>query len=519
MQQNNVKNLVIVGGGTAGWMCAAAFSHVLKGLNLNIILVESEQIGTVGVGEATIPHLRYFNSRLGINEHEFIRATNATYKLGIEFIDWGRVGESYIHPFGEFGRKINNIDFIHYWLKAQNAGFKSDLFDFSLPVAACLNNKFAYPARDPQSLLSTFSYAFQLDATAYAKFLRTYSEQRGVRRIEGKILEIIKDQQSADIQTLLLDNGKKIEGDFFIDCSGFRSMLLGDALSVDYEDWSHWLPCDRAVAVPSKSQGPLHPYTKAKALKHGWKWTIPLQHRTGNGLVYCSEYMSDDEAADTLQTEISGETIANLNFIRFKAGRRKATWSNNCMAVGLSSGFLEPLESTSIYLIQAAIMNFIEHFPLDKDYETPRNAFNKLMSMEYERIKDFIVLHYHATHRDDSEFWNYCRTMEIPETLKEKMQSFQELGFIDQYKYGLFLLPSWVAVLVGQGFAPNDYHPFADAVDTKDLKQYLTQLQEDIKKQVASLEDHKQLLATHCSAEEGEHPWPESAMSLYGVFS
>lgn len=519
MSDVELQKLVIVGGGTAGWMCAAAFSYLFRDLGLQVTLVESEQIGTVGVGEATIPHLRYFNQRLGIDEHEFIRVTRATYKLGIEFIDWGQVGESYIHPFGDFGRKINDVDFLHCWLKARNEGFDASLFDFSVPVVACQKRKFAYPSKDQASLLSDYSYAFQIDASAYAAYLREYSEKLGVKRVEGKVQQVVQNRDSGHIEELLLEDGRTVTADFFIDCSGFRSLLLGKTLNVDFEDWSKWLPCDRAIAVPSVGRSAIPPYTKAKALSAGWKWTIPLQHRTGNGIVYSSHFMDASEAERLLLDEVEGETLANLNHLSFTAGKRTQSWCKNCVAIGLSGGFLEPLESTSIYLIQAAIMHLAEHFPRCRKFDMAEREFNRLMDLEYERIKDFLILHYHATRRDDSEFWQYCRTMEVPESLQEKMRCFKNIGHIDQYEQGLFLLPSWVAVMVGQGIIPDRYHPLVDNLDSAELRQFLNKFRADVGKKVDSLELHENVLRAHCEAKEGEHPWPESAMNLYSVFS
>lgn len=520
MPNKNIEHIAIIGGGTAGWMCAAALSNLFKNTGLKITLVESEQIGTVGVGEATIPHLRYFNQRLGIDEHEFIRKTNATYKMGIEFIDWGQIGESYIHPFGSFGRRIDQVDFLHYWLKARAEGHPISLFDFSFPIVACKQTKFGYPSQDQTSLLSTYSYAFQLDAAAYALFLRGYSENLGVRRVEGKVAQVETDSQNGYITQLRLEGGANIEADFFIDCTGFRSLLLGETLNIGFDDWSKWLPCDRAIAVPTATRGgALAPYTKAKALKAGWKWTIPLQHRTGNGIVYSSSFMGDTEAAELLLKETEGDPLAKLNHLRFCAGRRRQSWSKNCVAVGLSGGFLEPLESTSIYLIQAAIMNFVEHFPTADNGSAAEREYNRLMMLEYDRIKDFLILHYHATRRDDSEFWHYCRTMDIPESLQEKIECFKHIAYIDQYEQGLFLMPSWIAVMVGQGIVPDTYHPSADRMNAAELKHFISQLQQDIKRQVDSLDQHRNILEAHCKATSGKHPWPESAMSLYSVFS
>lgn len=519
MLHANVQNIVILGGGTAGWMCAAAFGFLLKKHKIHVTLIESEQIGTVGVGEATIPHLRYFNQRLGIDEHEFIRRTNATYKLGIEFIDWGGLGESYIHPFGEFGRPFRGQSFLDVWLKAQQLGDRSSLFDYSLPVLACQNKRFDYPSQNPESLLSDYSYAFQIDASAYAQFLRDYSEKLGVRRLEGKVHRVIQCAESGDIESLCLESGEQIKGDLFIDCSGFRSYLLGDTLGVDFESWSRWLPCDRAIAIPSKSSGDLAPYTKAKALGAGWKWTIPLQHRTGNGIVYASQFISQDDAQRQLLEQTEGELLAEPNALKFEAGRRAKTWSKNCVGVGLSSGFLEPLESTSIYLIQAAIMHLAEHFPAVGDMVCFRDEFNRLMELEYDRIRDFLILHYHATQRTDSEFWNYCRTMPVPDSLTMRMQSFREIGYVETYEQGLFLLPSWIAVLVGQGVVPESFHPQVANLDNEDLLGYLQQFKEQADACVANMTKHQEILKQHCAAPKGEQLWPRSAMSLYSVFS
>lgn len=519
MLSHNVQHIVILGGGTAGWMCAAALGHRFKNTGLKVTLVESEQIGTVGVGEATIPHLRYFNQRLGIDEHAFIRQTNATYKLGIEFIDWGQIGESYIHPFGSFGRRIERLDFLHYWLKARSAGHGKSIGEYSFPVVACQQNKFAYPSQDHTSLLSSYSYAFQIDAAAYARFLRDYSEKLGVARVEGKVAQVELEPVQGHIKKLHLDSGQIVTADFFVDCSGFRSLLLGETLKTGFDDWSRWLPCDRAIAVPSSSGANLVPYTKAKALKAGWKWTIPLQHRTGNGIVYSSSFIDETTAAELLLTETQGEPLAKLNHLRFCAGRRVQSWSKNCVAIGLSGGFLEPLESTSIYLIQAAIMNLVEYFPTPQNFSHAAREFNRLMTLEYDRIRDFLILHYHATRRDDSEFWRYCRTMAVPDSLKEKIEGFKRTAYLDQYEQGLFLLPSWIAVMIGQGIIPETYHPLADAMTTTELLQLLDQLASDIKREAAALPSHKSILETHCRATAGEHPWPESAMSLYSVFS
>lgn len=520
-----IRSVVIVGGGTAGWMTAAALSELIGREHLEITLVESEQIGTVGVGEATLPHLRHFNSRLGINEHEFVRQTQASYKLGIEFVNWGQVGESYLHPFGDFSRPIGGIDFYHYWLRAQREGFEHNLFDFSLPVVAAKNNKFSYPSTNKASLQADFSYAFHIDANLYAAYLRQFAEARGVTRIEGKVLDIELNTSSGDIDALVLDGGWRYAADFFIDCSGFRSLLLGQALATPFIDWSRYLPCDRAVALPSKSHGPLLPYSRATAQQAGWQWRIPLRHRTGNGHVYCSSFCRDEAALDTLLNHIDGEPLAEPRLLKFTAGRRSQAWVKNCAAIGLASGFLEPLESTSIYLIQIAIMKLIEFFPKRQaPRQKARDAFNRHLSLEYQRIRDFLVLHYHITRRRDSEFWNYCRTMPIPDSLQEYIEAFREIAHVPRNINGLFLPPSWVAVLLGQGETPKNFQSLVNIHSRELLRDELQKIKHSIYQAAQSFPDHQSILDRHCAQSNQDNtaasePWPPSAMSLYGVFS
>ena len=519
MKPECLQNIVIVGGGTAGWMTAAALAKFLQPKQYRITLVESDVIGTVGVGEATVPHIRYFNEVLGIDENEFMKKTNATYKLGIEFSNWRKVGDAYIHPFGIYGQSHNDISFHHYWLKANQAGDTSNISDYSVGVAAAYAEKFAYPAADSRSLFSKYSYAFHIDASMYARFLREYSCARGVTRCEGKITTVVQHPDTGFIQSVQLDSGEIIAGDLFIDCSGFRGLLINETLGTAFEDWSHWLPCDRAIAVPSaKTSEPL-PYTKAIARTAGWQWRIPLQNRTGNGQVYCSHYISDDEVAANLLASLDGEPLANLNYLRFKTGRRITSWNKNCIAIGLSSGFLEPLESTSIYLIQIAIMKLIEFFPYADMDAANTDEFNRELAMEYERIRDFLILHYHATGRDDSAFWNYCRTMQVPESLKYKMDLFREQGHVERYKRGMFLEPSWVAVYLGQGIAANRYHPLADAMDMSQLQQYLRSMRDAITAGVRTMASHSDSIQRYCRDDHTEKSWPPAAMSLYGVFS
>ncbi|MDR7088304.1 tryptophan halogenase family protein [Cellvibrio fibrivorans] len=516
---NSLRNLVIVGGGTSGWMTAAALAKFLHPQQYQITLVESDAIGTVGVGEATVPHIRYFNEVLGIDENEFMKKTNATYKLGIEFSNWGKLGDAYIHPFGVYGQSRNDISFHHYWLKLQQLGDAGSISDYSVGVVAAAAEKFAYPASDPRSLFSKYSYAFHIDASLYAGFLRDYSIARGVKRIEGKIDQVNQHPDSGSIQSVQLASGEILAGDLFIDCSGFRGLLINETLKTGFEDWSHWLPCDRAIAVPSaKTREPL-PYTKAIARAAGWQWRIPLQSRTGNGQVYSSKYISDDEVANSLLTNLDGEPLANLNYLRFKTGRRVKCWNKNCVAIGLSSGFLEPLESTSIYLIQVAIMKLVEFFPYADMEAANTDEFNRDMANEYERIRDFLILHYHATARDDSAFWNYCRTMEIPQSLAYKMDLFREQGHVERYKRGMFLEPSWVAVYMGQGIFPKTYHPLVNAQEPAQLQQQLHAMRDTIIAGVRAMPGHAESIKRYCHGDTSEKSWPPAAMSLYGVFS
>ncbi len=519
MMSGCLRNILIVGGGTAGWMAAAALAKFLPRQDYQITLIESEAIGTVGVGEATVPHIRYFNEVLGIDENEFIEKTNATYKLGIEFSNWGKLGSAYLHPFGTYGLSRNDISFHHYWVKLSRSVNVGSIGDYSAGVVAAYAEKFAYPVQDPRSLFSKYSYAFHMDASLYAHFLREYSCARGVARREGKIVAVNRDVGTGGIGSVLLDSNEILTADLFLDCSGFRGLLINETLKTGFEDWSHWLPCDRAIAVPSaKTSDPL-PYTRAIAQVAGWQWRIPLQNRTGNGQVYCSHYISDDEVAASLLGNLDGEALANLNYLRFKTGRRRLSWNKNCVAIGLSSGFLEPLESTSIYLIQLAIMKLIEFFPAAGSDAACSDEFNRDMANEYERIRDFLILHYHATERDDSGFWNYCRTMDIPESLRYKINLFREQGHVERFKRGMFLEPSWVAVCLGQGMEPRAWHPLVDAMDTNELAQHLQQMRECIAAGVSAMPSHKEAIKQQGFNGQENKIWPPAAMDLYGVFS
>ncbi|KQN37073.1 tryptophan halogenase [Sphingomonas sp. Leaf407] len=457
MQAPLIRRIVIVGGGTAGWMTAAALSAKL-GNGVATTLIESEAIGTVGVGEATVPHIRHFNAALGIDEADFLSRTNATFKLGIEFRDWGRIGDSYIHPFGAYGAPIGGVDFHQHWVRLHKAGRAAPFEAFSLPIRAARADRFAHPDPDPHSLLSTYSYAYQFDAGLYGRYLRAFAEARGVVRQEGRVVDVAL-RNDGFVESVRLDDGRTIAGDLFVDCSGFRGLLIEQALHAGYDEWSHWLPCDRAIAMPCATTGTISPYTRATALSAGWAWRIPLQHRVGNGHVYSSGFLDDEAALTALLAGLDGPPIAEPNRLRFTTGRRRRQWIGNTVAIGLSAGFLEPLESTSIHLIQLAIGRLLDLLP-QGDWD-PRDAaeFDRLMAREYDRVRDFLILHYHATERDDSPFWNHCRTMDVPDSLATQLALFRERGVVAPYADGMFLEPSWLAVYLGQRVVPHRVDP------------------------------------------------------------
>ena len=493
--------IVIVGGGTAGWMTAAAFASVLKAHEREIHLIESSEIGIVGVGEATLPHIRFFNKRIGIDERELMAKTQATFKLGIEFVDWARLGDSYIHPFGAYGSRIAGLPFHQYWLPHLRRGDAAPLEDFSLAIVAARMGKFTLPSEDPGAVLSTFGYAFQFDASLYAAYLRGFSESRGVRRTDGKIVDVQLRGTDGWIESVKLNDGTVVSGDLFIDCSGFRGLLIEQALKTGYDEWTRWLPCDRAMAVPCENSGALTPYTRATAREAGWQWRIPLQHRMGNGYVYSSAFISDDEAAQKLVSRLDGKALADPRPLRFTAGRRRKTWNRNCVAIGLAGGFLEPLESTSIHLIQVAITTLLDYITGSREFD-PRivDAYNRWIEMEYDRVRDFLILHYHATERDDAPIWNYCRTMPIPDSLRHKMELFRQRGRVVTYKDGLFLEPSWLAVYFGQRVMPDAYDPLADALPPADLTSKLQAVRDQVHGAVAAMPRHEDFLAQYCPA-------------------
>lgn len=499
-QAATVRHVVIIGGGTAGWMSAAGIVTMLGqqaqgDVGLRVTLIESEAIGIVGVGEATLPHIKAFNDTLGINEAEFMAATSATMKLGIEFADWGRKGDSYIHPFGDFGIANEGVPFHHFWRRMADEAATGPLDDYSLPILAARAGKFQPPSQDARSALSTFRYAYQFDALKYAPYMRSLAQERGVTRVEGKVTQVHQNGATGDIVSVELEDGQVIEGDLFVDCSGFFGVMIEQALATGYDEWTNWLPCDRAVAAPCESAGPLLPYTRATADSAGWRWRIPLQHRTGNGHVYSSSFISDDDALQALLDGMDGEPLADPRQLRFVTGKRRKLWNHNCIAIGLAGGFLEPLESTSIYLIQEGITKLLEMFPRTADQSAERDEYNRRMDLEFERIRDFLILHYHATQRDDSDFWNHMRTMQVPDSLTEKMQLFRDGGRVAAYDHGLFLVPSWVAVLIGQRVLPESWDWRADVVDSQALGQNLAGLKAHLAKAAASMPDHALYLA------------------------
>jgi len=502
MTDERLKSIVIVGGGTAGWMAAAALAHTLKGSERQIHLVESEDIGIVGVGEATVPHLRAFNESLRIDEVEFVRAVRGTFKLGIQFVDWGKMGDRYVHGFGTIGHDYRGLPFHQYWLKLLHQRKAHDLGEYSLNTAAAPAGKFISGATDVPagSPLSHVAYAYHFDAGLYAQYLRRYAEQRGVKRIEGEIVDVNLRGEDGFIEAVTLKSGARIAGELFIDCSGFRGLLIEQALKTGYDNWTHWLPCDRAVAVPSEKTGPATPYTRSTARAAGWQWRIPLQHRTGNGYVYSSAHTSDEEAASTLLANLDGRALADPRVLKFVTGRRRKMWSRNCVALGLASGFLEPLESTSIYLIQSGIARLIQMLPDRHMSPVLQDRYNAEAAFEMERIRDFLILHYHATERRDSGFWQYCGTMSIPDTLEHVVRLFRDSGRFYRNSDEMFALTSWVQVMIGQHIVPRACHPMVDLVPDLELMRLAESVRGVIASCVSAMPEHEAFIERCCKA-------------------
>jgi len=493
---NAIRKVVIVGGGTAGWMAASALAKAF-GSRLDIELIESDAIGTVGVGEATIPPIKNFNLLLELDESEFLREVGGTFKLGIEFVNWGQLGESYFHPFAPHGIDSWSAQFHHYWLRARLLGETAPLDDFSMETRMARAHRFGNTSG------RAANYAYHFDAAGYARLLRRLSESMGVVRSEGKVVEVEQDSESGFIDAVVMDDGRRVPGDLFIDCSGFRALLIEQTLGTGWEDWSHWLHSDRALAVQTESAGPPAPYTRATARSCGWQWKIPLQHRIGNGLVYCSDYMTEDAAARSLLDNLEGKPITEPRPIRFKTGRRLRQWDRNCVSLGLASGFLEPLESTSIHLIQNSIIRLIKMFPRGRIEPVEVAQFNRETRSEIEYIRDFIILHYHVNSRADSPYWVDCREMDIPDSLRHKIELFSRNGLVFRENNELFGEVSWTAVLIGQGIEPAGYHPVVDGLDEAGLKGLMNRVRADIARAVESSPAHAQCITDRCGAAPG----------------
>ena len=498
-----LKKIVIVGGGTAGWMSAAGLAHALKG-QCAIELIESDDIGTVGVGEATVPHLRLFNDALQIDEVEFVRAVRGTFKLGIQFVDWGKIGDAYIHGFGTIGHDYRSLPFHQYWLKLHLQGKAHDIGEYSINTAAAPAGKFMAGASDvpASSPMARIAYAYHFDAGLYAAFLRRYAEARGIVRTEGEVVDVTLRGEDGFIEAVTLKSGARVTGDLFLDCSGFRGLLIEQALHTGYESWKHWLPCDRAVALPCAKTGPATPYTRSTARAAGWQWRIPLQHRTGNGYVYSSAHVNDDEAAATLSGHLDGKPLAGPRVLRFNTGRRRELWSRNCVAIGLAGGFLEPLESTSIYLIQSGIARLINLLPDRHMNPVLRDRYNTQATFEIEKIRDFLILHYRATERRDSEFWKYCGNMDIPASLADNIRLFRDSGRFYRDSDEMFALTSWVQVMLGQHVVPAGYHPMVDLVPQAELEKLGESVRGVVASCVAAMPEHEQFIARYARAPE-----------------
>lgn len=486
-----IRKVVIAGGGTAGWVTAAALSQLLGDL-LEITLVESEEIGTIGVGESTVPPMRTFHKLLQIDEQEFLRATSGAFKLGIQFENWGQIGDRYIHAFGRNGKPTFLAEFHHFWLRSLDVGSKAELGEYCLEWVAARAGRFA---TSPQSEIN---FAYQVDASLYAKFLRGFSEKRGVKRVEGKIKSVQQNATTGFIESLLLQSGESVAGDLFVDCTGFRGLLIEQTLQTGFEDWTHWLPCDSAVAVPTESVAPPVLYTRSIAHANGWRWQIPLQHRVGNGLVYCSRYLSDDDAKAELLASVDGKPLRPPFILKYRTGRRLRAWNRNCVAIGLSSGFVEPLESTAIHLIMTGATRLAQLFPFDGIQPSIVEHYNDEARAEIEHVRDFIVLHYNATQRDDTEFWRYCQTMRIPESLEQRIRLFREGAHAYQADGELFRVDSWTSVLMGQGIRPEHYHHAARAISDAELMQLLQQFRASIDATVAKLPTHQDFIDRYC---------------------
>ena len=501
MAAKSIRKIVIVGGGTAGWMSAAPLAQRL-GKQCEIVLVESPEIGPIGVGEAALPTIRFYNSALGIDGIDFIKKTQATFKLGIEFKDWGKLGHRFFHGFGDFGPDIENRAPHMHWLRlsrlAQNM---PPLEDWSMSSVMARKMRFTPPSGEQASAANAYSFGFHFDAGLYAAYLREYAIARGVQRVEGMITEVEQRPEDGFITALKLRDGRRIEGDLFIDCSGFRGLLIEGTLKAGYDDWSDLLPCNSALAVPCAKVDKLTPFTTSTAKSAGWQWRIPLQHRTGNGHVYSNAFTTDDEAARVLLAGLDGKALDEPRQLRFTTGRRRLQWSKNCVAVGLASGFVEPLESTSISLIETAVGKLIEYFP-DMDFR-PELAyeFNRHMSKSYESVRDFIIMHYKLTGRTDSDFWRHCANMAIPDSLMHQIEMFRTTGRVVLYDRDGFNVSSHVAILMGLGVIPETYDPFVDMIDIEPLHKHFSNVRAAIAQTSNAMPDHTDFVTQNVRAD------------------
>ena len=498
MNETLIDEVVIIGGGTAGWMAAASLARFLAE-GTRITLVESDEIGTVGVGEATIPQLKLFNAGLGIDENEFLRETNGTFKLGIEFADWRRPGDRYIHAFGAVGRGLGLIPFHHYWLRHRALGGATSLWQYSPSAQAAARNRFGRPAEQPGALPSGVNYAFHFDASLYAAYLRRYSERAGVTRVEGRVEHVALRGEDGFVESVTLADGRFVTGDLFIDCSGFRGLIIEQALHAGYDDWSDLLPCNRALAVPCERADPLTPYTRSTAREAGWQWRIPLQHRTGNGYVYCSDHVSDDEAAAVLLANLDGRALADPRQLRFTTGKRRRAWVKNCVALGLAAGFMEPLESTSIHLVQSGIARLLQLFPGAAFHPAQIAEFNRQTDFEWLSIRDFLVLHYHANEREGA-LWQRCREMAIPDSLARRIELFRASAGLFREHEELFTEVGWLQVLIGQGVEPTDYHPLANRLAPAEIEEFMMLGRRHTDHVAGAMPDHAAFIARHCAA-------------------
>jgi tryptophan halogenase len=496
VDSQTVKKVVIAGGGTSGWIAAAALSQQLGSL-LDITLIESEAIGTVGVGEATFPTVRTFHRLLDLDEQEFLRVTRGSIKLGISFENWARRGDRYIHSFGVVGRSTWLGDFHHFWLAAKKHGFAGEIGDCCFELQAAKAHKFFTNEQ------SRINYAYHFDAGLYARYLRQRSEAKGVKRVEGKIASVVQHPETGFIEALVMESGQRIEGDLFIDCTGFRALLIEQTLKAGFEDYGRWLFNDSALAL--QTDYPLDdipPYTRAIAHESGWQWKIPLQHRQGTGHVYSTAYTTDDEARKVLMDNLEGDIRVELRLLKFRPGRRRSAWVKNCVAVGLAGGFIEPLESTSIHLMQSGVARLLRMFPFSGFREPLAREYNRESQIEYERVRDFIILHYKATERDDTPYWRACRDMEIPDTLASRLELFRETGLIFPDPKDLFRTDSWLQVMLGQRLEPMSYHHMADMLSAENLRTMLETLSTNIRGAVAKMPTHKEFLEQYCAVKE-----------------